>query len=248
MKAPAVTIVLLIMLSPHRPVADERPQAPIGRIEGRITDGRTGEPMTGVRVLVLETLLGDLTDTSGRYDINGIPVGSRTLRVCSVELPAPVEAEVAILNQSTTVMDFGLRDVIVCHVRATPEPWRRRGNFQRDTLAPLIRQTKIVRVEDLPLEIALPSDLPPGCVFIRNDHSQRASIGIMLECYEVYAQVNNRRPQVPSDYDLAFSDPELAVAPPLGQPKRTTGTRTDSSFPTPLWTDSYYWTPRRQRH
>ena len=50
------------------------------RIAGVVTDASSGEPLPGVNVFLEGPDYGDATDRSGRYRIEGIPLGSYTLK------------------------------------------------------------------------------------------------------------------------------------------------------------------------
>ncbi|HEX9934033.1 MAG TPA: carboxypeptidase-like regulatory domain-containing protein, partial [bacterium] len=52
-----------------------------GRIQGTVVDRETREPLFGANVLVRGTLLGTVTDLSGRFDIPHVPQGAVTLEV-----------------------------------------------------------------------------------------------------------------------------------------------------------------------
>lgn len=51
-----------------------------GTVTGQVTDAATGQPLTGVQIQVVGTNLGGLSDQSGRYLINRVPVGQHTVR------------------------------------------------------------------------------------------------------------------------------------------------------------------------
>ena len=53
---------------------------PKGRLNGRVTDKATGEPMPGVNVIVPGTYHGAATDLDGRFAIRGITAGEYTVR------------------------------------------------------------------------------------------------------------------------------------------------------------------------
>ncbi|MSS73333.1 MAG: hypothetical protein EXS64_17860 [Candidatus Latescibacteria bacterium] len=55
--------------------------AEVGRIEGLVTDARTGEPLLGVNVAVEGTRLGAVTDASGAYQVLNVQPGVYTLKV-----------------------------------------------------------------------------------------------------------------------------------------------------------------------
>jgi hypothetical protein len=52
-----------------------------GTLSGRVTDARTGEPLTGATVGLADTQLGAFTDLDGFYTIRAIPPGNYTLFV-----------------------------------------------------------------------------------------------------------------------------------------------------------------------
>jgi TonB-linked SusC/RagA family outer membrane protein len=52
-----------------------------GRITGTITDSTSGRPLGAVQVSVVGTRLGAVTDEAGRFTINAVPAGTRTLDI-----------------------------------------------------------------------------------------------------------------------------------------------------------------------
>ncbi|MBA2564582.1 MAG: carboxypeptidase-like regulatory domain-containing protein [Gemmatimonadetes bacterium] len=56
-------------------------RAAVGKVAGRLTDGVTGEPLVGGQVTVRGLPLGNLSDDTGSYHINNIPVGSQAVVV-----------------------------------------------------------------------------------------------------------------------------------------------------------------------
>ncbi len=50
-----------------------------GSVSGRVTDGETGEPLPGVHVYLDGTTAGAVTDRTGAYRIDGVPVGAHVL-------------------------------------------------------------------------------------------------------------------------------------------------------------------------
>jgi outer membrane receptor protein involved in Fe transport len=52
-----------------------------GKIIGRVTDKGTQEPLLGANVVVLNTTLGAMTDTDGRYVILNVPPGTYSMRI-----------------------------------------------------------------------------------------------------------------------------------------------------------------------
>jgi len=95
---------------------------PKGRLNGRVTDNETGDPMPGVNVLLPGTYHGGATDLEGRFAIRGITAGEYTVRfqyigyttvvVTGVKITAGLSAELdAQINQ--TVLAAGQEVVVI---------------------------------------------------------------------------------------------------------------------------------------
>jgi TonB-linked SusC/RagA family outer membrane protein len=65
--------VLLALAAPHEADAQQ------GRITGTVTDAETGAPLGSVQVFVQGTSSGGLTNSSGVYTLENVPVGTHTL-------------------------------------------------------------------------------------------------------------------------------------------------------------------------
>ena len=48
-------------------------------IKGKITDIRSGEPLTGANIMLSGTMLGSATNENGDYLISDVPIGSFTI-------------------------------------------------------------------------------------------------------------------------------------------------------------------------
>ena len=57
----------------------------VGRIEGRITDGSTGDPIIGASAMIIGTRMGATTDTDGRFVISKVETGTYTLRITHLD-------------------------------------------------------------------------------------------------------------------------------------------------------------------
>jgi hypothetical protein len=87
--------------------------AQTGRIEGKITDRETGEPLIGANVELAGTTRGNQTDVNGAFVITNVPAGLYTLkisyigfattRIDSFEVKANVATKVAIRLSSDPV-------------------------------------------------------------------------------------------------------------------------------------------------
>ena len=57
--------------------------AQVTRVTGVVIDADTEEPVIGASVLVKGTTVGTITDIDGKYEINNIPAGSKSLMILS---------------------------------------------------------------------------------------------------------------------------------------------------------------------
>lgn len=81
-----------------------------GAIRGVVLDSASQRPIPGVQVSVTSSTLGALTDATGRYQINGVPAGARTLQARRVGY-APASRTVTVAAGDTTAVDFTLASV-----------------------------------------------------------------------------------------------------------------------------------------
>lgn len=78
-----------------------------GTIEGTVTEGRTGEPMPGVNVIIQGTTIGASTNPDGEYAINNVEPGTYTLEATFIGF-ANSSQEITVGNE-TVVVNFELR-------------------------------------------------------------------------------------------------------------------------------------------
>ena len=97
-------------------VAPLAAQSP-GTVRGRVTDGTTQEPLTGVTVSIGSR--GAITQADGRYLISGVPAGTDSLRARTVGYAPAVQA-VTIAGGDTVTVDLtlsrqaiGLSEIVV---------------------------------------------------------------------------------------------------------------------------------------
>ncbi len=102
--APATAVVGARVGAPtKKPVA--------GKVVGVLTDASTGEPLIGGQVGVRGLPLGNVSDETGTYHINNVPVGKQTLTVEYLGY-LPQSRELEVQPPGPTTVDFSL----------TPEP------------------------------------------------------------------------------------------------------------------------------
>ena len=76
-----------------------------GKIKGRVTDAETGEPITGVNVMLEGTYLGASTDLNGEYYILQIAPGTYKVRFSIIGYEKYTVQDVRVLVDLTTILD-----------------------------------------------------------------------------------------------------------------------------------------------
>jgi len=100
----SILVVLLIALS------SEGVAQTTGKISGKIVDGKSGEPLVAVNVVIVGTNLGAVTDMAGEYYILNIPTGTYRLRATLIGYEPVVMQSLVVSVNRTTVADFRLSE------------------------------------------------------------------------------------------------------------------------------------------
>src|SRR5688572_3458035 len=82
--------------------------AQTGSIAGAVIDEATRRPLASVQVFIPGTGLGALTNADGRYLLNNVPVGQRTLRAQMIGF-TQVDQTVTVAAAGSATANFGLR-------------------------------------------------------------------------------------------------------------------------------------------
>src|SRR2546423_10737446 len=84
-----------------------RQQPADGRVTGRVVDARTQVPLSSVRVSVVGTEIGVMTNADGRYELLGVAAGTHDVRAQRIGYRSSTQAVDAPSSGAATV-DFGL--------------------------------------------------------------------------------------------------------------------------------------------
>jgi carboxypeptidase family protein len=96
---------------------------------GRITDGATGEPLEGSRILVVGTGLIEASNREGGYGFRSVAPGQYQIRVLRIGYESKIQP-VTVAPDETAVSDFALTSVaLTLAARGRPQDrhWPPRG-------------------------------------------------------------------------------------------------------------------------
>src|SRR3989339_7875 len=77
-----------------------------GKIQGKVTDKKTGEPLPGVNIIVVGSNLGSATDFGGEYFILQVPPGQYTVKASMIGYQEVLVQNVIVKVDLTTHIDF----------------------------------------------------------------------------------------------------------------------------------------------
>jgi len=84
-----------------------------GKIQGTVTDKKSGEKLPGVNVLVVGTNLGSATDLNGEYFILQVPPGEYTVKISMIGYKNLIIQNVSVRAELTTRIDGELEETSV---------------------------------------------------------------------------------------------------------------------------------------
>ena len=102
-KIPWLLALLTLLCAAAGPAAAQG----TGTVQGIVTDAAGRSPIPGARVSVDGTTLGAITGADGRYELRGVPAGTRTLRAQMLGY-APAQRQVTVSAGETATASFAL--------------------------------------------------------------------------------------------------------------------------------------------
>src|SRR5690606_8019604 len=84
-----------------------------GKIQGRVTDKKTGEPLPGVNVIIIGTNIGSATDANGDYFILQVPPGNYSVKASMIGYQEVVVQNVDVKVDLTTRINFEIEEKTV---------------------------------------------------------------------------------------------------------------------------------------
>src|SRR5688572_4702877 len=79
-----------------------------GKVQGRITDAASGQPIAGAQVLVVGTRLGNISNADGFYFINNVPAGVQDLQALYIGYQTVNVRQQRVLAGQTLTQNFQL--------------------------------------------------------------------------------------------------------------------------------------------
>lgn len=79
-----------------------------GKVEGRVTDAQTGQPLVGAQVSIEGSNLGNLTNQDGYYFINNVPAGLRNVVAQYIGYRTMTVTDQRVLANQTMTVNFPL--------------------------------------------------------------------------------------------------------------------------------------------
>lgn len=94
-----------------------------GKIAGKVTDAKTGEPLAGVNVTLVGTLMGNVTNPDGEFFILNVSPGTYSVRISMVGYGVLIKKNAVVIVDQTTRVDAQLEatDIVGKEVVVTAE-------------------------------------------------------------------------------------------------------------------------------
>jgi hypothetical protein len=86
---------------------------PTGKIQGRVIDAKTQEPLRDVNVLVLDTVRGDATDSAGVFIIESVPPGVHRLRFSLLGYEPLIKSDLVVNVARPAVINARLLETVI---------------------------------------------------------------------------------------------------------------------------------------
>ena len=85
----------------------------VGKLQGRVTDAGSGQPIAGAQVVIVGTRLGNITNADGFYFINNVPAGLQDIQAQYIGYQTVSVRQQRVLAGQTTTQNFSLQQSAV---------------------------------------------------------------------------------------------------------------------------------------
>jgi outer membrane receptor for ferrienterochelin and colicins len=105
LKQPTISVTLILVILVASCLAQED-----GNLVGTVTDSKTDKSIAGANVFLQGTVLGGVTDSYGRFRIEGIPPGEYTVKISMMGYQMAIVKNVQIPSRATTTYNLRLAE------------------------------------------------------------------------------------------------------------------------------------------
>lgn len=84
-----------------------------GKIQGRVIDASTGEPLPGVNVVIVGTEMGSATNVNGVYYIVNVPPGTYSAVATMIGYKPLTKTSIKVIQDYTTTVNFELEQTVI---------------------------------------------------------------------------------------------------------------------------------------
>lgn len=104
-------VVILLLVSAFPP--GDSLAATRGKISGKVTVGKSGEPLPGANIIIVGTNLGTASDLSGDYFIANLPAGVYSVKTMMMGFSTMTVKDVLVRPNRTTEVNFTLEETVI---------------------------------------------------------------------------------------------------------------------------------------
>lgn len=119
-----------------------------GKIAGKVSDPSTGDPLPGVNIVLVGTVMGAATDADGYYFIINVPPGAYELEASMIGYETTRQTNIRVTTDHTTPVNFELKQTVIAGTEVTVVA--EREVVQMDMSASQISST-VEEINEVPL-------------------------------------------------------------------------------------------------
>jgi len=197
MKLRYISILVLSLAFLNQNRIFSQAKANHGSLSGKITDNKTAQPLPGVNVILVQTLLGASSDLNGNFSVKRIPAGNYQVKVTMMGYKAQT-IQVTIQAGETANVDFKLEETAIETPTLIVTASKKAQSFQDvPNSVSLISLKEIERRNKTYLNEVL--EYTPGVHIMQGDVNIRGSSGFSLGAGSRVLLLVDGIPMMPGD-------------------------------------------------
>ncbi|MBN2091442.1 TonB-dependent receptor [candidate division KSB1 bacterium] len=170
----SIIFILLVFCLISQPLLQAQTKK-YAQLKGTVKSSETSEPLPGVNIIVVGTVLGTTTDLEGVFTLNKIPVGTYQIKATMMGFKPQIKSVTTILNQAV-ILDFKLDETVIETPALVVTASKRRQSIQDSpTSLSVMTSHDIERLNEPYLDQALKT--APGVHFAGSNINIRGSSG-----------------------------------------------------------------------